>query len=159
MEITARHHLRSDGIDRLQDHLSRLFGMEIEGETFESVQFSDESFSIILVDGQPYVLEGEAGLLPTVRGANAAEPTKRVIVVDAGAVAFVGDGADVMRPGIVEADERIAEGDPVLIAEENHRKVLAVGLALTDGKDMLGEQGKVVESLHYVGDEIYEFTP
>ncbi|MEF8888337.1 MAG: RNA-binding protein, partial [Haloarculaceae archaeon] len=34
----------------------------------------------------------------------------------------------------------------------------AVGRALTDGDDMLGEEGRVVESLHHVGDDLFELT-
>jgi len=64
-----------------------------------------------------------------------------------------------MRPGIVEADSAIREGDLVVIAEETHEKVLAVGRALVvDGDNMVGDSGKVVESIHHVGDELYEFS-
>jgi predicted ribosome-associated RNA-binding protein Tma20 len=52
----------------------------------------------------------------------------------------------------------IEAGDHVVVAEETHGKVLAVGRALTDGADMVGDSGKVVESLHHVGDELYGFT-
>ena len=63
-----------------------------------------------------------------------------------------------MRPGITGADPDIQSGDLVTIAEENHRKVLAIGRALADGSEMVGESGKVVESLHHVGDDLYEFS-
>jgi PUA domain protein len=29
---------------------------------------------------------------------------------------------------------------------------------MVDGAEMLGDEGKVVESVHYVGDDLYEFT-
>ena len=32
-------------------------------------------------------------------------------------------------------------------------------LVLVDGEDMAGESGRVVESLHHVGDELYELRP
>jgi PUA domain protein len=63
-----------------------------------------------------------------------------------------------MRPGITEADEDIAAGDLVVVAEETHGKVLAVGRALVDGSEMVGDAGKVVESVHHVGDELFEFS-
>ncbi len=78
--------------------------------------------------------------------------------MDAGAVSFVSDGADVMRPGIVEADDDISADDLVVIAEETHGKSLAVGRAQTDGDDMVGDSGKVVKSLHHVGDDLFEFA-
>jgi len=81
-----------------------------------------------------------------------------VVTVDAGAISFVSDGADVMRPGIVEADTGITEDDLVVVAEETHGKALAIGRALTDGDAMVGDSGKVVSSIHHVGDELYQFT-
>ena len=94
----------------------------------------------------------------TVEGANAYPPERNVVTVDAGAISFVSDGADVMRPGIVEADDSIAAGDLVAINEEGHGKFLAVGRAKTDGDDMVGDSGKVVESIHHVGDDLFEFS-
>jgi RNA-binding protein, containing PUA domain len=63
-----------------------------------------------------------------------------------------------MRPGIVDVDEEIAAGDLVAVVEETHGKVLAVGRAATDSDEMLGDSGKVVESIHHVGDDLYEFS-
>jgi len=93
-----------------------------------------------------------------VRGANAHEPTEQVVTVDAGAIQFVSNGADVMRPGIVEADESIDADELVLVAEETHGKFLAVGKALVSGSEMRGEGGRVVDSIHHVGDELYELS-
>lgn len=160
MEISARHHLRADQVDALRETIESRFGATLDGESFEAVSFTSIDDEFVLVDGEPTVLriDGSDPIL-TVRGANAFEPDRRIVVVDAGAVSFVSDGADVMRPGIVEADEAIAPDEYVLIAEETHRKVLAVGRARVAGGEMLGEQGKVVDSIHHVGDEWYTFTP
>ena len=158
MEITSRHHLRSDDVRRLREAIADRFGVEFEGEQFEAIEFADRPFRLVLVDGIPMVLDGENGPMLTVRGANAVEPRRAVVTVDAGAVPFVSDGADVMRPGIVDADDGIATGDPVLIAEETHGKVLAIGRAQTAGPDMVGDHGKVIESIHHVGDELYNVS-
>ena len=82
-------------------------------------------------------------------------PAKRLVVVDAGAVRFVVNGADIMKPGIVSADPEIAAGDLVVIVEERHKKPLAIGRALIPGPEMKGE-GKAVKSLHHVGDQIWK---
>jgi PUA domain protein len=63
-----------------------------------------------------------------------------------------------MRPGIVEADDSIEPGDLVAIAEETHGKVLAIGRADVPGSEMVGDAGKVVKSLHHVGDDLYAFS-
>lgn len=159
MEVKSRHHLRSDEVRDLESALADSFGVDLDADTYELVELTDSTFDIVLVDGNLDVLyvDGEPSL--TVRGANEHPPTENVVTVDAGAVSFVSDGADVMRPGITEADEDIEAGDLVAIAEESHGKVLAIGRAKTSGDDMVGDSGKVVESIHHVGDDLYNFTP
>jgi PUA domain protein len=159
MQVKSRHHLRSDGIRSLTEAIADSLGVDVEGDSFERVELRDSDLDVVLVDGDPSVVHFDGEPFLTVRGANAFPPERRVVTVDAGAVSFVSDGADVMRPGIVEADGIIESGDLVVVAEETHGKVLAVGRALADGDDMLGDAGKVVESLHHVGDDLYEFSP
>ena len=158
MEVTRRHHLRGDEIAAIRERVGELFGVPLDGDTFESVEFADADWRIVLIDGEPLILRMDDDDVLTVRGANAVSPSRRVVVVDAGAVRFVSDGADIMRPGIVEADESIEPGDPVLIAEETHGKVLAVGRSRVAGTELLGDAGKVIDSIHHVGDEIFGFT-
>jgi PUA domain protein len=158
MEVKSRHHLRSDEVRELEDALADQLGVELDADTYELVELEDSGFDVVLVNGDLDVLYLDDEPFLTVRGANAHPPERRVVTVDSGAVSFVSDGADVMRPGIVEADEIIDPGDLVAIAEENHSKVLGIGRAKTTGDDMVGDSGKVVESIHHVGDDLYEFT-
>ncbi|RKD98368.1 RNA-binding protein [Halopiger aswanensis] len=158
MEVKSRHHLRSDAVSALEDALADHLGVEPEGDAYERVEFEDTDWEVILIDGEPQVAYFDEEPFLTVRGANAYEPDKRVVTVDSGAISFVSDGADVMRPGITEATDDIEPDDLVVIAEESHGKVLAVGRARVPGDDMVGDEGKVVDSLHHVGDELYEFT-
>ncbi|WP_436907427.1 RNA-binding protein [Halosimplex marinum] len=163
MDVKSRHHLRADAIADIEDAVADSLGVEIDADSYEKVEFEDSDWNVVLVDGDPLVLyiEDEAGEdepFLTVQGANAYPPQRNVVTVDAGAVSFVSDGADVMRPGIVSADDSIEAGDLVAINEESHGKFLAVGRAKTDGSDMTGDSGKVVESIHHVGDDLFEFT-
>jgi PUA-domain protein len=162
MEIKSRHHLRSDAIQEIQETLGTQLGVELAADSFEKVELADSEWDVVLVDGAPlvvYVESGE-GTQPflTVRGANAYPPERRIVTVDAGAVQFVSDGADVMRPGIVTADEEVSAGDLVVVNEESHGKFLGVGRALVDGTELEGDEGRVVESLHHVGDDLYELS-
>jgi PUA domain protein len=159
MEVKSRHHLRDDEVSALAQGLREALGVELGEGSFERVEFTDSDREVILVDGEPLVAVFDGEPFLTVQGANARDPTKRVVTVDAGAVSFVSDGANVMRPGIVDADERIEPGDLVVVAEETHGKALAVGRAETPGGEMVGESGMVVESIHHVGDDLYDFTP
>ncbi|OLZ39931.1 RNA-binding protein [Natrinema saccharevitans] len=158
MQVKSRHHLRSDAVSDLEDTLEAQLGVSPEGDAYERVEFEDTDWEVVLIDGEPQVAYFDEEPFLTVRGANAYDPDKRLVTVDAGAVSFVSDGADVMRPGITEATDDISPDDLVVIAEESHGKVLAVGRARVDGAEMAGDEGKVVDSLHHVGDDLYEFT-
>jgi PUA domain protein len=161
MRVSSRHHLRSDEVAELADTLEADLGVSLDGDAYELVELDGSPFDLILVDGEPlacYVETGD-GREPfvTVRGANAADPETGRVTVDAGAIEFVSGGADVMRPGIVAADDGIEAGDLIVVVEETHGKALAVGRALVDGAEMVGDSGKVVESVHHVGDDLYTF--
>lgn len=158
MQVKSRHHLRSDEVREIEEALANTVGVELDADTYELVELEDSEFDIVLVDGEPTVVYVEEEPFLTVQGANAYPPIRRVVTVDAGAVSFVSDGADVMRPGIVEANDDIETDDLVAIAEETHGKVLAIGRAKANGDEMVGDSGKVVESVHFVGDDLYEFV-
>ncbi|WP_049921578.1 RNA-binding protein [Halopiger djelfimassiliensis] len=158
MQVKSRHHLRSDAVSDLEDDLAEKLGVSPGGNAYERVEFEDMDWIVVLIDGEPQVAYFDEKPFLTVRGANAYDPDRRLVTVDAGAVSFVSDGADVMRPGITEATDDISADDLVVIAEESHGKVLAVGRARVDGSEMAGDEGKVVDSLHHVGDDLYEFT-
>lgn len=75
--------------------------------------------------------------------------------VDMGAIRFVCNGADVMRPGITSHDA-FGPDDVVCIAEPGGR-FLAVGLSRVDGADLESmERGNVVRNLHYISDKYWE---
>ena len=78
------------------------------------------------------------------------------VFVDRGAIPHVCNGADVMAPGIKEIKGAFNEGMLVAVGDLEHRKALAVGLAmLGDGEARKATTGKVVKNLHYVGDPIW----
>jgi len=158
MQVKSRHHLRSDAVSDLEDTLETQLGVTPAGEVYERVEFEDTDWEVILIDGEPQVAHFDSEPFLTVRGANAYEPDRRLVTVDTGAISFVSDGADVMRPGITEATDDIEPEDLVVIAEETHGKILAVGRARVPGDEMVGDEGKVVDSLHHVGDDLYEFS-
>ena len=138
MNVKSRHHLRADEIDAITESVADNLGVEVEADTFEKVEFEDSDWNVVLVDGDPLVLYVQDEPFLTVQGLNAFPPEAHVVTVDAGAVSFVSDGADIMRPGITEADADIESGDLVAINEESHGKFLAVGRAKTGGDDMVG---------------------
>ena len=156
MKIKSRHHLKgSDArkiiakIEPFLEDPSHLRQSSLE------MAVSDEGVDLIFIDSRPMLMIVEDQPFFTVLGAIELSPHKRLVVVDSGAVRFVVNGADVMKPGIVSADPEIAVGDLVVIVEERHNKPLAIGRALVAGTEMKGE-GKAVKSLHHVGDVIWK---
>ncbi len=77
------------------------------------------------------------------------------VIVDMGAVKFMCNGADVMRPGITSYSE-FSKGDIVCVAEESQRKFLAVGISSRPSSDLDDQQkGHVVRNMHYVSDKFW----
>jgi len=78
------------------------------------------------------------------------------VIVDMGAVKFMCNGANVMRPGIKSFGE-FEKDQIVIIIEESQKKSLAVGRALVSSNEMAQmNKGIVVENLHYISDKYWE---
>ena len=78
------------------------------------------------------------------------------VTVDKGAIKFVVNGADIMRPGITKV-EIFNKDDFVVVIDENFSKPLAVGRAIFSSRDLMDQKGgKVVKNIHFVGDEFWE---
>ena len=75
-----------------------------------------------------------------------------------GAVKFVVNGADIMRPGITHIDDDVTKNGIVAIVDERHGKPLAVGISQLSAIDLRNaSSGKVIKSLHYVNDPLWDF--
>lgn len=157
MKIRGRIQLRKSAKNKLLDDLRSIYGdtvvEKIASYKFEHADAGDTS--VVLIDGKVLLFAVDDIFFPTVRGVMELGIEKNVVVVDSGAVRFVVNGADIMSPGIVRADENILEGDPVIVKEEKYGKPLAIGKARVPGKAMVSDSGKAVKSLHHVGDEIW----
>ncbi len=156
MKIKSRNVLRKTDQKALVNDITEAFGdaSAFEDKKLEYVETDEWDF--IFVEGEPMLFKIEGKIFPTVKGALKLAPARRRVIVDPGAVKYIINGADVMGPGIVEADPLIKEGDLVIVAEQAHGKALAIGRALMPGKDMVKGKGKAVKSIHYVGDELWK---
>ena len=80
------------------------------------------------------------------------------VTVDMGAVKFMCNGANVMRPGI-KNHTVFSKDEIVCIVEESQHKFLAVGKSLIDSSEM--EQMtkcEVLKNLHYISDKYWEIS-
>lgn len=160
VSFRRRHRLRRKEIEAIAEKLAGPWGIEPIPRDAAVDRAEAAGGDLLFVEGElvGFFLEEEPVL--TVKGLLRYRPTKRWVTVDMGAVPFVAKGADVMGPGVVEAEGEIRAGDPVWVRDERHRQPLAVGRALVDGPAMLGRpKGKVVESLHHVGDRLWLYEP
>ena len=84
-------------------------------------------------------------------------PEIKWAAVDHGAIPFLLNGADCMGAGIHLTDISIKSGDLIWIKDEEHGKPLAIGIAIVDGEEMVEmKKGKAVETIHWIGDELWE---
>lgn len=134
---------------------------EIKDQYDWTPEFNPKS-NVELVDKNYYYVNGEIKwfykdgiLFPHLKVLHETCFLKKV-VVDKGAIKFVTNGADVFRPGIVQFDADIEEGEAIAIEEETHGKILAIGLADGTTKEMEESSGgKIIKNIHWVGDEIW----
>lgn len=158
--IRRRARLRTKEAKELRDRLAAaLGGATLWGETaaVETGEFNERA--LLVVDNKLHGLwaGGDMAATPflTVRGLLHYRPAARFVTVDMGAVKFVVNGADVMAPGIVEADPALKEGDWCWIRDEKNRQPLAVGQCLVPGTAMPRGKGKAVKSIHHLGDKLW----
>ncbi len=78
------------------------------------------------------------------------------VLVDMGAVKFMCNGANVMRPGITSYSEFDKE-QVVCVIEESQHKFLAVGKSIVPSSELgTMEKGEVVKNMHYISDKYWE---
>jgi PUA domain protein len=126
----------------------------------------DKKANIELVDDLYYFVDNELSfflyentLLPTLKWQLKNGVCLPTITVDQGAIKFVIKGADIMRPGITHITSDLETGTFVTIIDENKSTPIAIGKILIDSTQMQeAKTGKVVGSVHYFGDELWNMS-
>ena len=157
MKIRRRKRLRRKEVAALKKELEDMLDCSVfsEDQPVETGEIGD--LRVIIVAGRIMGFFVEDTPFLSLRGVLEYNPRNLYAVVDSGAVPYVYNGADIMAPGVIAADERIKKGDPLWIKEEKYGKPLAVGIALMDGAEMVAaKSGKAAKSLLHVGDKIWE---
>ncbi|NTU99967.1 MAG: DUF1947 domain-containing protein [Methanoregulaceae archaeon] len=154
-----RHSIRKSQVEDLFSSLVREIGDSaslFRGDRIEMLETSSGAI-LYMIDKKPQLMQGDGFVFPTLKGLLEHPFPERRVVVDSGAVSFVINGADVMRPGIVSLADDIVAGRPVQVVEERHLKPLALGMAMFDSREMREKkQGKVIKTFHYVGDDLWK---
>jgi PUA domain protein len=140
-------------IKELNEKIAR-YGFQFDKK--DNVEMFEGEWKVIKKDGDIlfFYLEGE--IYPTLKLVLRNDVRMKKVVVDMGAVKFVVNGADIMRPGIVGIDMEVEKDEIIIIVDANNEKPLAIGRALFGGKEIdMMISGKVLKNLHYVGDELW----
>ncbi len=141
---------------RSKDLSKELGDYALEISRKDQVELIEDKYKVILINKKPSFFYYNGRLVPTLKFLQENNLLKK-ITVDMGAVKFVVNGADIMRPGIVDVEEGIAKEDFVVVVDKNNRKSLAVGIALFNSEEMKATgSGKMVKNIHYVGDELWK---
>ncbi len=144
--------LRKKEAKKVIEEVSK-YGVKVEkGEVDKALI---DNTVVLLYNGKPAFLEIDGRIYFTVYGVMMFKPEKWKVVVDEGAMPYIINGADVMKPGIVYADEEIKRGDFVYVLVENKESPIAVGIALCDGTEMRKGKGKAVKNVHHLKDKIW----
>jgi PUA-domain protein len=155
-----RHFLKEKEAKKFLLEVSKTLGTDIEqllgSKTGVEVN-ETEIAEVFLFDGRPLLARSDGELFPTLYFEEFFSTAPK-IVVDMGAVPYVCKGADVMAPGVVSIKGEFEENDLLLIVDERHGKPLAVGVALLSSEKMgTLDSGKIVKTIHYVGDKLWNY--
>lgn len=150
-----RKTLSKKEIKELNEKLQKYNFQFDKKENVEVVE--EDKYTIIKSDNAVMFFYLNNEIIPSLKSVLKEKIDLKKITVDMGAVKFVVNGADIMRPGIVGIENGIENGEIIEIIDINNKKPLAVGRSLFNSKEienMLG--GKVVLNLHYIGDRIWQ---
>ena len=150
--------LKSKDSKKLLKEVSANLGADVESllGTKTQIEINEtEAGSLYVFSGRALLAKSEDVLFFTLEFEELF-PKFPKIVVDMGAVPYVCKGADIMAPGIRSVNGEFETNELLIIVDERHNKPLAVGMALLGSEEMKAtKKGKVIKTLHYVGDKLW----
>ncbi len=159
--IKKRHPLKKreqrDEIAKIESEIgSSIKGLDAKSQLEGGIL--DDGSRILLLNGDIIFFQHKGRMFPTLRALlNNLIDIPRV-TVDMGAVKFVVNGADIMRPGVTQVDDRVKENSIVVVVDENYGKPLAVGISLMTAEELRAVcSGKVIKSVHHINDDLWVF--
>jgi PUA-domain protein len=156
----VKKQLSKSDVERINQEIEQQLGIKDFFGKKDQMMLADADHKLfVLKDNLPCFFYQEGKIIPTLKLLLQRLFLKQV-VVDMGAVKFVSSGADVMRPGIVEFDPLIMKEELVVVVDQQHKKPLCVAKSLFSAEELAGmKQGKVLRSVHHVGDEVWMYIP
>ncbi len=157
--------LRGSEIKKIAQDMQNKYSVELLGKKDKVEIVETDEVCVLLKNDSSLlfkhkIIDGETKeeWFPTLKSVFSTEIKLKRITVDKGAIKFVLNGADIMRPGITNIESNIEKGELILIIEEAQEKPLALGIALYNSEEMKNQtQGKVIQNIHYLNDKIWNF--
>ncbi|MDE1843302.1 MAG: RNA-binding protein [Thaumarchaeota archaeon] len=148
------HNISKSDISLIIDKMTEQWHIEIPKTKTLVMHEMDDNSNLIKGDNITAIQIGDS-YIPFLSETELLEKFPKAIV-DTGAIKFVCNGANVMRPGIKKFTE-FQKDDIICVIEETHNKFLAVGKALVSSNEMQEmAKGEVVKNLHYISDKYWE---
>ena len=141
-----------DMVERIESSLRVSLGLPKSAQA--SCAEPEDGVVFTSLDGFEFVETGPA-LIPYL-GSQKTLDLFPSAVVDEGAIKFLLNGADVMRPGIRKLDEWGEAGRLVVVKEEKKGRAIAVGSSTVpsaEAQEMT--KGICIKSLHHLGDRYW----
>lgn len=164
MDVKQRHFIKSSEIKDLKKDISAQYSPEVVEEIIPKkskveVILTEAGDELYAVNDKLVLWKSKKeGYIPVLTILLNNRIGLKTVVVDMGAVKFVANGADIMRPGIKKIDSDIKKGDIIRISDEKHDRSLAIGKAMYDAAEMDNKSGgKVIKNLHTVNDSVWQF--
>ena len=148
------HNISKSDISLIIDKMTEQWHIEIPKTKTLVMHEMDDNSNLIKGDNITAIQIGDS-YIPFLSETELLEKFPKA-TVDTGAIKFVCNGANVMRPGIKKFTE-FQKDDIICVIEETHNKFLAVGKALVSSNEMQEmTKGEVVKNLHYISDKYWE---
>ncbi len=148
------HNISKSDISLIIDKMTEQWHIEIPKTKTLVMHEIDDNSNLIKGDNITAIQIGDS-YIPFLSETELLEKFPKA-TVDTGAIKFVCNGANVMRPGIKKFTE-FQKDDIICVIEETHNKFLAVGKALVSSNEMQEmTKGEVVKNLHYISDKYWE---
>jgi len=162
MKLKNRHFLRNNETKALKKEITEKYGPHFIDSLFPpnakiEIAELEELFTVYIINGITMLIRIEKDLIPSLKALIDNKLDLKQITVDSGAIKFILNGADVMRPGITSFDDNIAKNDYVKITEESCQHPIAIGMALLTSNDIKSTKtGKIVKNIHFINDKLWK---
>jgi len=163
MNIKQRHFINKTQIRELKEEILPQYDENFLNQIFPKkckieLILTEDGDTLYAVNNILKLWKSKEGYIPVLTLLLNKQVDLKTVVVDMGAIRFVTNGADVMRPGITKIEPNIKKNDIIQIVDETHSRALALGKALFDANAMESKtSGKVIKNLHTIKDNVWKF--